>query len=270
MKFYGPILSVTALLLASAGLGLAQPSVTSGGILNGASFVSGQAVTPGSLISIFGTNFAAHAASADTIPLSNTLGGVSVEFVNGNTKVSAPMLFADSTQLNVQVPWEILPSGTLTSVNVIVTNNGKASAAAPVMVGPFSPGVFASSGLAIAVNNSDGTLAWAVGAVPGLTTHPAKPGDVVVVYATGLGAVIDTPADGSNSLDKLRRNITPPQVLVGGMAAKLSFAGLSPQFVGVNQIDLIVPDAAPGDNVPLVIKVGGVASPATTTMAISN
>ncbi len=263
-------LILTALLLTSASLGFSQPAITSGGILNGASFVSGQAVTPGSLISIFGTNFASHLASADTIPLSDTLGGVTVQFVNGNTKVAAPMLFADSTQLNVQVPWEILPSGTTTSVNVIVTSNGKASSPSPVMVGPFSPGVFASSGLAIAVNNSDGTLAWAVGAVPGLITHPAKPGDVVVIYATGLGAVVDTPADGANSLDKLRRNITPPQVLVGGLAAKLDFAGLSPQFVGVNQIDMIVPDAAPGDKVPLVIKVGGIASPTTTTMAISN
>jgi len=270
MKTYGAILSLTLMLLAGASLGLAQPTVTSGGILNGASFSTGVPVTPGSLISIFGTNFAAHSASADTIPLSNTLGGVSVEFVNGDTKVSAPMLFADSTQLNVQVPWEILPSGTLTSVNVIVTNNGKASPASPVMVGPFSPGVFASNGLAIAVNNSDGTLAWAVGAVPGLTTHPAKPGDVVIIYANGLGAVVDTPADGANSLDKLRRNLVPPQVTVGGVSAVLDFAGLSPQFVGVNQINMIVPDAAPGDNVPLVIKVGGIASPATTTMAISN
>jgi len=270
MKTYGAILTVTALFLASASLGSAQPTVTSGGILNGASFTTGLLITPGSLISIFGTNFAAHAASADTIPLSNQLGGVSVQFVNGNTKASAPMLFADSTQLNVQVPWEILPSGTATSVNVIVTNNGKASAPSPVMVGPFSPGVFASSGLAIAVNNSDGTLAWAVGAVPGLVTHPAKPGDVVIIYATGLGAVVDTPADGANSLDKLRRNIVPPQVLVGGIAAKLDFAGLSPQFVGVNQIDMVVPNAAPGDNVPLQIKVGGITSPASTTMAISN
>lgn len=270
MKLYGPILSVTALLLVGASVGLAQPTVTSGGILNGASFSSGVPITPGSLISIFGTNFASHAASADTIPLSNTLGGVSVEFVNGESKISAPMLFADSTQLNVQVPWEILPSGTLTSVNVIVTNNGTVSAASPVMVGPFSPGVFASNGLAIAVNNSDGTLAWPVGAVPGLTTHPAKPGDVVIIYATGLGPVIDTPADGANSLDKLRRNITPPQVLVGGMAAKLDFAGLSPQFVGVNQINMIVPDAAPGNSVPLVIKVGGIASPSNITMAIGN
>lgn len=269
MKKYGAILSVTALFLAGSGLGLAQPTITSGGILNGASFASGVPITPGSLISIFGTNFAAHSASADSIPLSNQLGGVSVEFVNGNTKVPAPMLFADSTQLNVEVPWEIVPSGTSATVNVIVTNNGKASAPSPVKVGPFSPGVFASNGLAIA-ENPDGTLAWPVGAVHGLTTHPAKPGDVVIIYATGLGAVKDPPADGQNSIDELRKNLTPPQVLVGGITAVLKFAGLSPQFVGVNQINMVVPDVAPGDKVPLQIKVGGITSPDTITMAISN
>ena len=72
------------LLMACVGAGLAQvPTVADGGVLNGASFAKGQAVTPGSLISIFGSNLASHIAQADTIPLSNTLGGVSVQFVNG-------------------------------------------------------------------------------------------------------------------------------------------------------------------------------------------
>lgn len=267
-KTYGAIVSVMALFLAGASLGLAQPSITSGGILNGASFATGVQITPGSLISIFGTNFAAHAASADTIPLSNTLGGVSVEFVNGNTKLPAPMLFADSTQLNVEVPWELVPNGTTANVNVIVTNNGKASAPAQVTVGPFSPGVFASNGLAIAVN-PDGTLAWPVGAVPGLTTHPAKIGEALVLYANGLGAVKNPPADGQNSINELRNTLVPPQVTVGGVTAPIIFAGLSPQFVGVNQVNITVPAVAPGDSLPLEIKVGGITSPSNITIAVS-
>jgi uncharacterized protein (TIGR03437 family) len=268
MKTHGAILAFTALFSASASLGIAQPTITSGGILNGASFASGLQITPGSLISIFGTNFAAHAASADSIPLSNQLGGVSVEFVNGNTKLPAPLLFADSTQLNVEVPWEIIPSGTTTTVNVIVTSNGKASTPSSVKVGPFSPGVFASSGLAIAVN-PDGTLAWPVGAMPGLKTHPAKIGEALVLYANGLGAVKSPPADGQNSIDELRKTIVPPQVMVGGVTAPIIFAGLSPQFVGVNQVNITVPNVAPGDKLPLTITVGGITSPDTITIAVS-
>lgn len=266
-----------ALLFVCAGLGLAQvPSVSSGGVLNGASFAKGQPVTPGSLVSIFGTNLASKVSQADTIPLSKSLGGVTVEFVNGDTTISAPMLYVQpadptnnlSSQLNVQVPWEIVPAGATANVNVIVTNNGVASTPSQVSVAPFSPGVFASNGLAIAVN-SDGTLAWPAGLVPGLTTHPAKMGDVVIVYATGLGAVASPPADGENSLDQLRTNLVTPQIMIGGVSAQVQFAGLSPQFVGVNQINVTVPNIAPGNSVPFQILLGGITTSAGVTMAVT-
>ncbi len=266
-----------ALLFVCAGLALAQtPTITNGGVLNGASFAKGQAVTPGSLVSIFGTNLASKVAQADTIPLSNSLGGVTVLFVNGNTTKNAPMLFVQpddatnkvSSQLNVQVPWDLVPAGASANVKVIVTNNGANSNTESVAIAPFSPGVFASNGLAIAVN-SDGTLAWPSGAVPGLTTHPAKIGDTVIVYATGLGAVADPPADGENSLDKLRPNLVTPQVMIGGVSAEVGFAGLSPQFVGVNQINVKIPNVAPGNSVPFQIVLGGITTSDTVTMAVS-
>jgi uncharacterized protein (TIGR03437 family) len=266
-----------ALFFACAGLGLAQvPSVFNDGVLNGASFAKGQPVTPGSLVSIFGTGLASKVAEADTIPLSNSLGGVSVQFVNGTTNLNAPMLYVQpddptnkvSSQLNVQVPWELVPAGTTANISVIVTTNGVASAPAALTVGPFSPGVFASNGLAIAVN-SDGTLAWPTGAVPGLTTHPAKIGDTVIVYATGLGAVASPPADGQNSLDQLRTTLTAPQVMIGGVSAQVPFSGLSPQFVGVNQINAVIPSVAAGNSIPLQLVLGGITTDASVTMAVS-
>lgn len=261
---------IAALLFVCAGLGLAQgPTVSSGGILNGASFTAGQPITGGSLISIFGTSFASKVAQADTIPLSTSLGGVTVEFVNGDKKISAPMLFANSTQLNVQVPWELVPAGSSANVNVIVSSNGVAAAPAQVSVAQFSPGVFASNGLAIAVNSSDGTLAWPVGAVPGLATHPAKIGDTILVYANGMGAVASPPADGANSLDEIRRNLVTPQVMIGGVSAVVQFSGLSPQFVGVNQLNVVVPNVAPGSSLPLQIAVGGTTTSSGITMAVS-
>jgi uncharacterized protein (TIGR03437 family) len=258
------------LLMAGAGAGLTQvPTVADGGVLNGASFAKGQAVTPGSLISIFGSNLASHIAQADTIPLSNTLGGVSVQFVNGSTTLKAPMLYVSATQLNVQIPWELLPGGVAANVDVVVTNNGKSSAKSPFMAGPFSPGIFASGGRAIAANSADGTLAWPTGSVPGLVTHPAKQGDVIVIYATGLGSVAKPPADGENSLDKLRPTLVTPTVLVGGVSAQVLFSGLSPQFVGVNQVNVKVPSVAPGDAVTLQLQENGVSSQSNLTIAVS-
>jgi uncharacterized protein (TIGR03437 family) len=265
------------LALVFAGFGFAQaPAIDTGGVLNGASFTKGQQVTPGSLVSIFGTNLASSIAEADSIPLSKSLGGVSVEFVNGNTTISAPMLYVQpanpanqvAAQLNVQVPWEIVPEGATQNVNVVVNNNGVVSAAAQVTVGPYSPGVFSSNGLAIA-ENQDGTLTWAAGTVPGLTTHPAKIGDVITVYATGLGAVANPPVDGANSLDQTRKNLVTPQVLIGGVSAEVQFSGLSPQFVGVNQINVTVPNVAPGNNVPFQIVLGGMTTSANITIAVS-
>jgi uncharacterized protein (TIGR03437 family) len=257
-----------ALPFVLAGLALAQaPTVATGGVLNGASFTKGQPVTPGSLVSIFGTNLASSTAQADTIPLSNTLGGVTVEFVNGSNSVSAPMLFVGS-QLNVQVPWEIVPAGTTANVNVIVTNSAGSSTPTQVAIGQYSPGVFSSNGLAIAIN-SDGTLAWPANAVPGLTTHPAKVGDVVEILATGLGAVASPPADGANSLDQLRPNLVNPQVMIGGVTAQVQFAGLSPQFVGVNQINITVPSVAVGNALPLQLVLGGITTSSSITMAVS-
>jgi uncharacterized protein (TIGR03437 family) len=245
-------------------------------VVNGASFESGRAITPGSLISIFGSKLSTSLTLADSVPLSTALGGVSVRFTNGSTSIDAPMLHAipesadgsSPSQLNLQVPWNIVPANTSATVNVIVTRNGVSSPVRQVNVAPFSPGIFSSSGRGIIANTNDYTFAWPAGLFPGLTTHPAVKGDVIIIYATGLGAVPDTPANGSPSLDKVREVITRPVVLIGGLSAKILFAGLAPEFPGVNQLNVEVPDAAPGNDVPVQIQVGGVTSPAVT-MAVT-
>lgn len=263
---------LAVMLLFGAGCAAAQtPSIGAGGIVNAASFVKGQPVAAGSLISIFGTQLASRAAQADTIPLSTSLGGVTVTFVSDSKTIAAPLLIVNpdpNSQINAQVPWDIVPAGSTATVNVIVNRDGVASAPTPVQVGPFSPGIFASGGRAVAVN-IDGTLAWPSGVIAGLNTHPAKVGDVIVVYATGLGAVDKPLENGQNSPD-LRHTLTTPIVMVGGITADILFSGLSPQFVGVNQLNIRIPNVAPGNSLPLQIQMGGVMSPDNITMAVSN
>jgi uncharacterized protein (TIGR03437 family) len=245
----------------------------SGGIVNAADFQG--PLAPGSLFSIFGSRLSSQTASALTIPLSSSLGGVTVQFINGSTTINAPMLYVQpdganpaSSQINAQVPWNLVAPGTSVTVNVVVSHDGVSSAPTPVTVGQFSPGIFASGNLAVAVN-LDGTLAWAANTVPGVTTHAAKPGDTIIVYATGLGAVTPTVADGAASLDALRQTLTQPVVLVGGLNAQVQFSGLSPQFVGVNQLNIVVPNVPAGNNVPIQIQMGGITSPNTITIAVN-
>jgi uncharacterized protein (TIGR03437 family) len=252
------------------------PAVIDGGVLNGASFQKGQAIAPGSLISIFGSRLASKLAQADTIPLSTSLGGVSVQFVNGSVTMNAPVEFVlpddpanqVPSQINAQVPWNLIPDGTTQTVSMIVTRDGTPSAPTSVTVSQFSPGIFANNGRAIAINQ-DGTLAWPANSVPGLTTHAAKPGDVIAIYANGLGALDSPVQDGHDSLDKLRNTLVKPIVTVGGISATVLFSGMTPQFPGVNQVNIVIPNAAPGNTVPLQLQIGGTTTSASITMAVT-
>jgi uncharacterized protein (TIGR03437 family) len=196
------------------------------------------------------------------------MGGVTVNFVTPSGTIPAPILNVRPLQINLQVPWNAVPQGTSGTVNVQVVRDGVVSQMAPVTVASYSPGVFTSGSRAVAVN-VDGSLAWPTGAVPGANSRPARIGDVITIYATGLGPVDSPIANGQNSIDRLRRTMVMPIVLIGGITAHIDFSGLSPEFVGVNQLNVVIPDVAPGDAVPLQIQIGGVTSPDRYTIAVT-
>jgi minor extracellular serine protease Vpr len=262
----------SALLLAGAmGVNAQQPVIAPGGVLNAASNAKGTSVSPGSLISIYGTALASTLASADTIPISTTLGNVTVTFNN----IPAPMLYVSNTpqQINAQIPWELQGS---TSAQVVVTN-GAASAPMTVPLTPAAPGIFSFGsgvGQAIAYGNSDGQFAAPVGAYPGLTTHPAKIGDTtsLVILATGLGPVNPPVQTGNDVTDgQLHQCATLPVVMVGGVPAQVVFAGMTPQFVGVYQLNIVIQPGTPtGNAVPLQIQMNGITTTNLVTIAVSN
>jgi len=251
---------------ATTGLGVlinttTLPSTT--GAVNGASFVAGRPLTGGSIASVFGSGFASANTYASVIPLPDNLDGVSVT-IGG---FPAPLLFAGPKQINLQVPWEV--SGSQADVVVTVNSTPLAPYSAPIAAS--SPAVFTTQsgiGQAIAIN-PDGSLAGAAGSIPGTLTHPAKPGDPLVILATGLGPVTPTVADGANSEDALRNTVSTPTILIGGTPAQVQFSGLSPQFVGLNQINVTVPQVQAGV-LPLQVSLGGVVSSDKVTIAIGN
>ena len=254
-------LSALSVFLAAVGLLPAQvPSINPGGVVNAATFVA--PVAPGSLISIFGSNLGPQIAQADTIPLPSSLAGVEVSF-NG---LIAPLLYVSPGQINAQLPFEITSN---LPVTIVVNNNGALSAPQAVQVAPFAPGIFALQGYAVAIH-SDGSLAAPEGAIPGVASRPAVPGETLQILATGLGPVNPPPVTGSNSLDMLRRTVATPGVLVGDGSASVTFSGLSPQFVGVYQLNVEVPSStAAGEAVPLQIQIGGTVDTGATAIAVS-
>jgi uncharacterized protein (TIGR03437 family) len=261
-------LKFSLLLVAVAGALAAQPMIATGGVIDGASFVKGQAVAPGSLVSIFGTGLADSLQSGDTVPLSNTINDVSVTF-NG---IPAGLYFVSAGQVNAQLPWNVLPANASSgTVNAIVTKKGVASAAAAVPINSFSPGLFSippGAGYAIAIN-PDGSIAAPAGAIPGFPTRPAKVGDAVILLANGLGPVDIPVANGAASLDQIRRTTTIPTVLIGGQAAQVLFSGLTPQFPGINQVNVVVPDGNLGNSVSIQIRSGGITSPSGISIAVT-
>ena len=241
------------------------PTITSGGIVNGAGAPSVQGVAPGSLASIFGTNLASTMAISSTVPLSTSLNSVTVTFNN----IAAPIQYVSANQVNIQVPWETLPAGVSSSTaQMVFTNDSGNSTQVTVSIVAVAPALYNLGGQAIAYNLSDGSLVAPANSIPGIPTHPAVIGDPngITLFATGLGPVDSPVQDGASSSGNA---LNPPMVLIGGMAAQVTFAGLSPQLVGVNQINVVIPTGTPtGNAVPLQIQAGGVNSN-TVAIAIS-
>jgi uncharacterized protein (TIGR03437 family) len=243
---------------------VAQPVVVDGGVLNGASFAKdanglGSPVGVGSLVSIFGTNLGSTLAAADSVPFSTQLGGVSVTFGGKSAAMRNVIPGSQFSQLNVQIPYDVLPSGTTSgSVDVVVTVNGTPSAPKKVSIIPAAPGVFsipAGAGYGVLITN-DGKIAAPVSASGsiGVPTRPIARGETCFFYAAGLGAMTPPLKEGAVDLSALH-NAVVPTVLVGGITAQVAFAGAAPQFPGVYQLNITIPQNAPtGDNVPLQIQ----------------
>ena len=250
------------------------PQFLPAGVTNAASFAPG--ASPGSLVSIFGNRLARNVsgvvAAGAALPL--TLGGSSVQIAGRISSllapaylgpvfglpVSAPILAVagdPSPQINAQVPWELAG---LPSANFVV-DNGAGSAPVLVALSAVQPGIFTVGGAAGAVlHNSDLT--------PVTPSSPAVRGEIVAIYATGLGPVNPPVATGAPapSAEPFARTTDTPLVSFGGVyAATVPFSGLAPRYVGVYQVNAQVPATAPSGNaVPLSIAIGGVTSNTVT------
>ncbi len=230
---------------------LPGPSVPLGAVVNAASFAQGAAVTPGSLVSIFGTNFGpASALGATTLPLPIVLGDVKV--IMGG--FAAPLIFVSGTQINCQVPFELTGQ---TNVSLVVQSGAASSAAVNVLLAPAAPGIFtvALGGRTQgAILNKDNTL--------NTPSNPARAGEIVQIFATGQGAVTNTPPSGAPAASSpLSSTPTTPTVLIGGRQGEVVFSGLTPGLVGLWQINAVVPVGMPlGDSVPVQIVHGGTIS----------
>jgi uncharacterized protein (TIGR03437 family) len=227
-----------------------QDSLAVYGLLSGvatavANAASGDtaALAPGSIASMYGSGLAPSIGIAGTFPLPPLLGGASVS-VNG---VAAPLFYAGPNQINFQVPVSLSGSAAIT-----VTAGGKQTGARSVPLRDTAPGIFLLAQGRAAVVNQDGSVNG--------PDRTAAPGSPLAVYATGLGLVNPPVSTGAAaSAVTLSRVTVVVTATVGGQPATVLFAGLAPGYAGLYQVNLMVPQLAPGDY-PLQISAGGVAS----------
>jgi uncharacterized protein (TIGR03437 family) len=189
-----------------------------------------------------------------------SLDGVRVSINNQGAFIS----YISPTQLNVLAPL-LAATGSDSAVRVEVdAPDGTATASA--LMRAVAPGVFVFGGQNAAAVHADGSLVCAGGSVPGVACRPAKPGEEIELYVTGLGTDLDpVPANGSLMatpsvlLDKVT-------VSLGGMPCTVLYQGLiSP---GLYQINTQIPDVGPGDE-PVVVSIDGLASQPGSIMAVA-
>ena len=208
-------------------------------VTNAASNLAGP-IAPGEIVVISGSQLGpAQLVSAtpdNTGGYATQLAGATVQF-NG---VRAPLIYTWATQVAALVP----DSVSVGTAQVTVTYEGRTSTPLLVQVAQHAPGVFTldstGKGQAVAVNQ-DGSINGA--------SRAAKVGDVISLYATGLGQ-----AGG------------PIVVTIGGQPAVSTVIG---KVGGTTQIDLTIPDSVQtGSAVPVVVQVGNTSSQAGVTVAV--
>ncbi len=235
------------------------PTVNIAGVVSAGSYSA--APSPGELISIFGARLADGLEGASSLPLPTRLQNTQV-LLGGRL---LPLVFTSDGQVNAVIPYDV-PVGTVQQI--VVRRGNRISVPEPVAVQSAQPAVFTvdQSG------RGQGHIYFIPG--PGEqvladTSRPAKEGDFVVIYCTGLGPV-DPPVTAGTATpsDTLRRVAGLVTVTIGGVAAPVDFAGLTPGFTGLYQINTRVPaGVSPAAGVPVVISVGGNPGP-VVTMAI--
>jgi uncharacterized protein (TIGR03437 family) len=210
-------------------------------------------VAPGGLISIYGSQMSPLNIATSQIPLPTAL-GQSCLIVNG---VSVPVLFVSSGQINGQLPTTVNGNAQMT-----LYTPGGISNNFNFTILPAAPAIFRSgtagplTGIATITRGDNGQLIT--------DTNPIHPGDTITIWSTGLGGT-NPPIDSGQPAPSspLATAVIQPTVTLGGMGLPVTYAGLVPGAVGLNQINATIPfGVTAGLQMPLVVSQGG----ASTTL----
>jgi uncharacterized protein (TIGR03437 family) len=183
--------------------------------------------------------------------------------VNGK---SAFVYYVSPSQVNVLTPPDAMSGG----VQVVLTSNGSVSASFTAQAQAASPSFFAINGgpYVLAQHGADNSLLGPASmSVPGYTFTPAKPGETVVLYGNGFGAISPTVVSGASSQTGTLNPL--PTVTIGGITATVNFAGINGP-PGLFQFDVAVPSTLANGDQPITATYNGFTTQAGTLITIQN
>lgn len=234
--------------------GIARPQPIISSVVDGASLVPGT-FAPGSYISIVGSGLSdvtdAHLAAPHPLAIDS----VSVGFDVPSAHLSVPghLIYASSTWINVQVPWELKGQ---TTAQVKVNVNFSPSNVFTITLAPVAPSFFLMA---------DGNV-WArdlnYRAVN--AGSPAHPGETIELYANGLGPVTNQPASGDPAPAGPYAETPTPVVMIGAQTANVLFSGLTPGSGTLYVMNVVVPPSLAPGTYPVTVSIGGRTSPAAS------
>jgi len=261
----GDFIYTTKGTLTPSGATAPKPAIRDSGVASAATSAAG--VVAGSWVSIVGENLASTTRSwrADEFvngKLPTSLDGVSVT-INGK---AAAISFISSTQINLQAPDDTATG----NVAVVVKNAAGESAPRTVALQSVSPAFFPfgpQNGRYLASVATDGTYLGPAGLFGStVTSRPARPGEVVLLFGTGFGPT-NPPVAAGQLFSGAARLANDVRITIGGMAADVAFAGLS--SAGLYQFNVTVPPAVANGDQAVVATINGVQSPSGIFLAVA-
>jgi len=259
-------------LVAGVSVTVTQPATTTAplppiaSVVNAASYIGGT-VSPGEMVTIFGTAIGPATAAYPTVDpatgkLATTIGGVQVLF-NG---IPAPMIYASSTQVSAVVPYEM---ASVANPLVWINFAGQTSNAYQLTSAGAAPGLF--------TQNSQGSGPGAILNQDNSVNAPANAaakGSIVQVFLTGEGQT--TPQGVTGAITTV--TLPPPQVTpapvqpvavtINGQTALYTYAGEAPGMAGLMQLNVQIPANAPSGNLSIAVSIGGNLSQHGVTVSV--
>lgn len=216
----------------------------------GAANFSLTAIAGKALASAFGPNLANATATVTTPPLPTVLGGTTVKVKDSTgTERLAPLFFVSPGQVNYQIP-----AGTASGPAFITITTGSGFVSTGVMtVLDASPAVFT-------LNQSGSGAAAALDAItfagsPFNAKRSTGEANILAFYGTGFGQdITDQNGDASGSVT----------CLIDGQPASVLYAGRAPGYIGLNQLNILLPTGITSGTHTIVFSRSGSTSNTTT------